>query len=345
MWINNFLAPDVQFKNYRDLTTRLDDLIASKNRELKDILTDYDFSYQKVVENIQPVTVRFYNYKKSGNRLENIYLDDQSLGGGFILTSDGWLVTNQNVITDPKKPYSVQIGNKVYEVNTIFADTLTEVILVKIDANNLPVADLGSSNSLISSQTVLLSALGGNVVRTTVKNLNYADINSSTDLIQSSENYYRYVLLDGSFDKIYLGSPIVGLSGKIIGLLLSSDGLVLPIDNLANVMKSIVQKGEVERSFLGVNYLDLQLVPNFDVNTTKGAYLISGSRPAVIPDSPASKVGLKAGDIIIKVESDEVNEKNSLTRLIQDYQIGADIQLTIIRDGAEQKVNVVLEKL
>jgi len=346
LWVNSLLAPEIKFKNYQDLTKRLDQLISDKNSEIKNILTEQDYSFVETVESISPMTVKIYKYKNPGVQLSNNYLDTDVLGSGFILTNDGWVMTSKQVISDPKVNYLVQVGDNVYPVQDIVSDMMTDAVMIKLDANDLPVVDLGSKNSLFLGQSLLVYTLNEGLTKTSIASLNDVQFLKYNDLLQSSENFYHLIKLQGNFSEISIGAPVVNLDGRVVGVLLDTDGSLLPIDYLVGAMKTIVQRGVVERNYLGVHYLDLSTAPNFKSEQSSGAYLISdGVRPAIIPKSPAAKAGLLAGDIIVKVEAEEVNTLHSLTSLIQDYPVGSQIKLNVLRGDTELEIDVVLEKI
>ena len=345
LWINSFLAPDIQFKSYRDLTQRLDDLVAERRQTLSEMLTEGDYSFLETVNKIKPVTATIYYYKKSGALLDNIYLPSEALGSGFSLTSDGWIVTTKQVVRDAKLDYAVSIDGATYEVERVVADILTDAVFIKIPATNLPVAELGSKNSLNVGATLLSVTAADGVKRGVISNINFVEAKNTADLIHSSETFSRFPLLSGSFDKHDLGAPVVNLSGKIVGLMTTDAGLVLPLDYFFGVLKPAIQDGRIYRNYLGVNYLDLTQAVNFTSNFKKGALVLGDkSRRAVIANSPASNSGLLSGDIITKVDNVEVNENRDLTQLIQDYPVDSTVRLTFYRDGQEQTVELRLEK-
>jgi serine protease Do len=345
LWINGFLAPDIQFKSYRDLTQRLDDLVAERRQALSDILTEGDYSFLETVNKIKPVTATIYYYKKSGSALDNVYLPTEALGSGFSLTSDGWIVTTKQVVRDAKLDYVVAIDGATYEVTQIVADVLTDAVFIKTSATNLPVAELGSKNSLNVGATLLSVTTLGGVKRGVISNLNFVEAKMTADLIHSSETFSRFPSLAGSFDKHDLGAPVVNLSGKVVGLVTSAEGLVLPLDYFVGIIKPAIQDGRIYRNYLGVNYLDLTQAVNFTATTKKGALVMGDrSRRAVVANSPAASNGLLSGDIIIKVDNIEVNENRDLTQLIQDYPAEATVRLTINRAGQEQTIELKLEK-
>lgn len=346
LWVNNFLMSELQIKSFADLTSRIDELTAQKNKDFKELLSEQDFSINKIVEKVQPTVVNFYLYKKPGSSLSNLYLDSESLGSGFVLTADGWLITSKQVITDPRREYTVQVGQEILAVTEIVDDPITDAVFVKIEKDNLAVAEFGTKNTLNFGQSVLVATGREGVKRATLDDLYFAQVEQLTDFIHSSESFYRYILLSNEFSDKSLGSPVITLDGKVIGILVSQRGEVLPIDYFSNIIKSAVQTGKVLRSYLGVNYLDLQLAPNYQSDYVAGAVLKSdGRQPAVISSGPAGQAGLVADDLIIKVENEEVNKTHTLSQLIQDYQPGVEINLTIIRQGKEMAVKVKLEEL
>ncbi|PIR93774.1 hypothetical protein COT97_04785 [Candidatus Falkowbacteria bacterium CG10_big_fil_rev_8_21_14_0_10_39_11] len=346
LWVNDFLAPDLEFKSYHDLTKRIDELLGEKNSSIKDLLTGHDAAFNQTIEEIEPITATFYLYQKAGVGLNDQYLANEVLGSGFVLTSDGWIVTTTNVVTNPKRDYVVEVGGDIYQVTDIVADSMTPAVLVKIAANNLSVANLGSKNSVHNSQSVIVASKISGMERANINKVVYMRAESSSDLVHSSETYYRFIKLGDSFSAEYVGAPVVNLDGKVVAVLLNRDGEALPIDYLARVMKTAVQSGNIDRNLLGVNYIDLIQAVNFEANVDAGALLFdSNGRAAVIHGTPAYLAGLRAGDVIMKVDGDEINERQSLTELIQEYNVGSKVQLTIIRGEEELKIDVQLDKL
>ena len=346
LWVNGFLISEVSLHSFDDLTKRLDDLTAEKNKSLKELLNEQDFSINKVIEQISPTVVKFYPSKKSDATLSAVYLDNESLGLGFVFTSDGWLVTTKSVLGDLKKNYSAGVDEQFFAVEKIIVDPLTETVFVKINATNLPVADFNTRKSLNFGQTVMVAQASAGVTRATIDDLYYAPQVKNADLIRSSESFYRYILINGEYSANALGSPVFDLEGRVIGVLIGVDGRVLPVDYFSPVMKAAVQKSEVSRNYLGVNFLDLELAPNFVSKQTSGALLYSDAlHLAVTSGSPAETAGLRGGDIIVKVEDDEINKFYTLPESLQDYLAGQAINLTVIRGEQEVVVSVTLAQI
>jgi serine protease Do len=345
LWVNAFLVQEVRLRSFEDLTKRLDDLTAQKNKDVKELLSEQDFSINKIVEKIKPTVVKFYPYKKSDGTLNSVYLDNEVLGAGFVFTSDGWLITSKKVLTDSKKDYSAQVGGEIYKVEKMIFDSITDAVFVKVTADNLTVADLSTKNTLNFGQSALVASATDGMIRTTIDDLYRAASLKQSDLIRSSETFYRFISIKGDYENSNLGAPVFDLDGKVIGLMTATDGLVLPVDYFSSIMKSAVQKNQINRGFLGVNFLDLELAPNFLSQFKQGALIMGdAARKAVVVGSPAASA-LQSGDIIVKIENDEINKTYTLPEAIQDYVPGTEINLTVMRAGKEITVGVTLGEL
>lgn len=344
LWVNAFLVPEVKLRSFQDLTKRLDDLTAQKDKSLKDLLSDQDFAINKVVEKIQPLAVNFYPVKKNDVSLSGVYLDNEILGAGMVLTADGWLVTTKKVINEKDKNYVANLNNKIYKIEKIVSDKITDVVFCKISENNLPVANLISKKNLTFGQSVIVVA-NGKTIRASIDDLYHSPILKPVDLIKSSESLYRYILLKGDYTESDVGAPVFTLDGQVLGILSSIDGTVLPIDYFSSIIKSAIQKQEINRNFLGINFLDLELAKNYPIDRTQGALIMGDStRKAVIAGSPAQAAKLQSGDIIVKIENDEINRNQTLSELIQEYLTETEIKFTIIRKGETIIVPVKLGK-
>jgi serine protease Do len=342
LWINTFLAPEIQFRNYSDLTRRLDELTAQQGRDVKDLLSEQDFSIGKVVDEIRPAVVTIYPNRAATTTIPQLITDTDILGTGFVLTSDGWVVTAQKVVADAKASYAVRINNRLRPVTAQVVDLTTGVVFLKIEETNLPVVNLGSKDRLTTSQSVLVATPQGAIERTSVTDGVFV-MTTASSVVHSSESYYRMIKTTDGTGVGMLGAPVFSLDGQVFGMVMADDGTVLPIDYIAPIIKTAVKQDKIARPVLGVRYIDVEQTPNLDVTVTRGAYLIADAlHPAVAVKSPAAQAGLKAGDVIVKVDADEVNRFQTLSQLIMEYSPGAKVSLTIERGGQEQKVDVTL---
>jgi serine protease Do len=190
---------------------------------------------------------------------------------------------------------------------------------------------------------------------TRIVNLDYEPAPEKKDLIKSSEKFSKFILLKDVFKKA--GDPLFNLNGEIIGLITSSNSgsdlkTALPVNYIKSAFTDILKYKKIERSFLGVNYIDLASVlglkNEISQGLERGALLYENKDlkiKAVTPESPAASAGLKSGDIILKVDDEELSSRRDLTSIIQEYQAGDSIDLSVLRDGKEQTIKIKLEEL
>lgn len=341
LWINSFLLPELQFKDYRDLTARLDELTAA-GRSSND--SGVEVALALAAEKVGPATVDFYFYKKSEPNLAAVYSPADRIGAGAILTNDGWILTTAAVIADPRGHYAVRVGREIAEVREIVADSATDAVFVKIAKNNLPVVEFGSKENLTLGESLLVFTGRTAVARTAVADLNFAGGKNQT--LASTEFLAPLILLNEIFENSAVGAPVADGAGKVAGILLNKSGEVLPIDYLAGAIGEVFSNGKITRVFFGARYLDLDLFYNYFPGENHGAALAGDrSLAAVIPNSPAARAGLKSGDIITKVENEVLGATHSLASVIQEYKPGTSVNITFLRGGKEQTVDVKLENL
>ncbi|NQT49685.1 serine protease, partial [Candidatus Kuenenbacteria bacterium] len=137
----------------------------------------------------------------------------------------------------------------------------------------------------------------------------------------------------------FLASPVITLDGKVAGLLQSESGLVTPIDHLTEIMKEVVQGQEWQQPYLGIKFYDLAEVLNPQVSEVKGAKIVN---QGIKSDSPAKGI-LQAGDIILKIENEELSANKNLTELISQYKPGNSIRFWVKRGEDEQEFEITLK--
>ena len=170
-----------------------------------------------------------------------------------------------------------------------------------------------------------------------------------------SETLTNLLQTDAAINQGNSGGPLVNASGEVIGIntaiaggAAENIGFAIPVNDIKGLIKSVLEKGKLERPYLGIRYvsLDEDAAEAYDLEQTSGAYIVpQGNRrqESILPDSPAAKAGLKEGDIITKIAGQEINDKSSLTSLIAQHAVGETIEVTILRDGNKQTIKVTLE--
>lgn len=325
-----------------------------KWNEKKKPLVSEDTEASLAVSRALPAVVDIHltKQKKSKEILDQIYLPSEVLGKGIILTSDGWILTTNEVINDFKNKYLITVSNKKnYEVKELILDKFSGAVFLKVEAENLPVAEMGSKEELVLGQNVIV--LEDNLSFTKIASLNFEPAAIKEDLIKSTEKISKFILIEGVYS---LSAPLVDFKGRIIGFTVPLGSLAekdftvtLSISDIKSALVDVLKYKEIRRPFLGVNYIDLASVyplkEEIGYGQKRGALLYENKDlkiKAILPKSPAA-VSLRPGDIIVKVDKEELSSVRDLTNIIQEYKAGSLIDLLVLREGKEQTITVKLE--
>lgn len=333
-----------------DLNANTNISIVPELRRVKKFLgIEQDFEVNNSIQKVAPALVGIYQKKSSSqNVLKQIYLPADLKANGFILTSDGWLVSYGKVLNDFRAEQLVVVyEGKIFDIKEMITDSTTGVVFLKISANNLPVVVLGDSNEATLGQLAIVLNKLGEAVVVNIKDTNYQAVAAAGDYVISSEEYGKLFLLTKGLDNTYLGSPLINLAGEITGIIKEIDlqkGFVtaVPINQFRSIILDVLRSSIIKRPFLGVSYLDLAWTVGLDPELTQG--LDRGALVYQNPKTltPASDADLQTNDIILSVDGQSVNKDTSLTDLIQQYQPGDEINLEILREGKTLNQTVTL---
>ena len=273
---------------------------------------------------------------------------ESGAGSGVIISSDGYILTCAHVV-DGASTITVTIDDKDYTATLVGEDTTSDIAVIKIDADGLPPATVGNSDSLKVGQSVMavgnpLGELGGTVTGGMISALN----RSVTIQGSSSVNTMSLIQMDASVSPGNSGGGLFNMNGELVGIVnaksSSSDaeglGFAIPINDAIKVAQELLENGYVTgRPYLGITYLavtDAQTASQLGVNAY-GVYVVE-----VVKGGPAEKAGLQAGDRIVSVDGTEIASKDDLGTLMQKHAAGDTLSITIARDGQMQTVNVTL---
>jgi len=279
-------------------------------------------------------------------------------GTGFIVTTDGLIVTNRHVVDQDSAEYTVITNDgERYEAQVLARDTLNDIAILKIQADNLPVLDLGDSDAVRIGQTVIaignsLGEFSNTVTKGVISGINRRVV--AGDSSGSSEVIDGAIQTDAAINPGNSGGPLLDLFGKVIGVNTAVSregqliGFAIPINEVASVIESVREFGRIVRPFLGVRYILIS--PEFaEANNmpdvSHGALIVRGdtrAELAVIPGSPADKAGLLENDIILAVNGESVTEDANLAKLLARAKPGDTVSLAIYRKGEELAVSVTL---
>ncbi len=273
-------------------------------------------------------------------------LEQQSVGSGFIISADGYVVTNAHVV-DGADEVRVTLGDKrEFLAKVIGADRKTDVALIKIDAKDLPRVVIGDPEKLKVGEWVV--AIGKPFG---LENTMTAGIVSAKGRDLPQENLVPFIQTDAAVNPGNSGGPLFNLKGEVIGVnsqILSQTGtymgisFAIPIDFAMNVANQIKDKGKVTRGRIGVQIQDVskETADAFALAKASGALVNS-----VEKGGPADKGGIESGDIIIKVDGRDVRSSSELPRIIAAVKPGTKITLTVWRKGTTKDLAVTVAEL
>ncbi|MEK7511398.1 MAG: trypsin-like peptidase domain-containing protein [Patescibacteria group bacterium] len=280
-------------------------------------------------------------------------------GTGFVIDESGLILTNKHVVSDEQAEYSVVFNDgKKYEAGVLARDTVNDIAVLKIKANNLAVVELGDSDKLQIGQTVIAigNALGeyrNTVTRGVVSGVNRSIV--AGDNYGASELLENVIQTDAAISPGNSGGPLLNLGGQVIGINSAinlqgqSLGFAIPVNQAKTVIDSVKKYGKIVRPWLGVRYvqINVEIAKANKLNYEYGALIIRGEGKedlAVVPASPADKAGLAENDIILEVNGKKLAEENSLVQEIAKYKPGDEITLKVSHEGNEKMIKVKLEE-
>ena len=270
----------------------------------------------------------------------------ESLGSGFIISDDGYILTNYHVIKDAEKVLVRLNDRRELEAEVIGSDKRSDIALLKIAATGLPVVKLGSSADLQPGQWVLAigSPFGFDHSVT-------AGIVSATGRALRSETYVPFIQTDVAINPGNSGGPLFNLAGEVVGInsqiYTRSGGFMglsfaIPIDIAMNVVGQLREHGFVSRGWLGVIIQEVSkdLAESFGLEKAEGALVVK-----VLPGSPAEAGGLQEGDIILKFEGAPINLSADLPHKVGVVSPGNEAQLQIVRSGESMSLSLMIGTL
>ena len=268
----------------------------------------------------------------------------RGLGSGFVISSDGYVLTNAHVVVDADDVTVRLADNKrEFKAKVVGIDRRTDVALLKIDGTDLPIVKLGNSADLKVGEWV--AAIGSPFG---FSNTITAGIVSAKGRTLPDESFVPFIQTDVAVNPGNSGGPLLNLKGEVVGInsmIYSGTGgymgvsFAIPIEVALDVSKQLQATGTVSRGRLGVSIqeLDKELAMSFKLDSAAGV-LIAG----VEPGSPADKAGLKRGDVILKYDGKAVDSAIELPRLVASSKPGTDASLEVWRQGASQTIKVTL---
>lgn len=284
-------------------------------------------------------------------------LKDIGGGSGFIISSNGLILTNKHVVLDASASYTVLTNDgKKYPAKVLARDPAQDLAVVKIEADNMPTVELGDSDQINLGQTAIAIGNALGEYRNTVSAGVVSGLSRTVTAGGAgfgSETIQGLIQTDAAINPGNSGGPLLNLRGQVIGINTAmasgaqSIGFAIPINRAKRDIDSVKTSGEIQVPFLGVRYtmITSDIAKKEKLPVDYGA-LVRGSSDgaAVQKDSPAYKAGIIAEDIILEVNGKKLDSNNSLGDTISQKSVGDSVNLKINRAGKEITVTVKLEK-
>jgi serine protease Do len=274
------------------------------------------------------------------------FRERSSLGSGFIISEDGYVITNNHVVSDADEIIVRLNDRREFVAQVVGTDPRSDIAVIKIDDDNLPVLKLGDSSKLKVGEWVL--AIGSPF---SFHNSVTQGIVSAMGRALPNESYVPFIQTDVAINPGNSGGPLFNLEGEVVGVnsqIFSRSGgymglsFAVPINVVTDVYQQILDKGTVSRGWLGVIIQDVtrELAESFGMDVPKGA-LVS----RVLPDTPAERSELEVGDVIVKFNNRDVIKSSDLPPIVGATRTGNRVPVEVIRSGKEHTVMVTIEEL
>jgi serine protease Do len=287
-------------------------------------------------------------------------IPERGVGSGVIYDQHGWVLTNRHVVQTQDGSIAAELtvalkDGREFKGTVYGVDTLTDLAIVKVEASGLPVAPIGKSADIKVGQLAIAigSPLGTytgtvttGIISATGRSIDVSATSHLTNLIQT----------DAAINPGNSGGPLLDAAGQVIGINTAVErdstgiGFAIPIDIARPIMEQAIAGEKLARPYVGIRYIpiDLKVKKDKNLSVDHGALIepttdaTGGTLPAITPNSPAEKAGLKAGDIVLEIEGTTVDSEHPLDALLTSYAPGQAIKLTILRDGKQLDVSVTL---
>lgn len=296
-----------------------------------------------------PFFRQFFNNRSYSQKIKG-------LGSGFIISPDGYIVTNDHVAGNASEITVTMTNGKHYKAKVVGSDHITDICLLKVDATDLPYEILGNSDDVMIGEWVIALGNPFGLFEINDKPTVTVGVISSTgmNLEPISNRYYINMLqTDAAINGGNSGGPLVNSEGEVIGMntLIFTGGngsqgsiglgFAIPIDKIKRIVAELKQNGKIDRDFdpgMRIQNIDQQIANYYNLDETRGVIITQ-----VLPNSPAKKAGLKVGDIIEQVQNYRINDDQTIIGVFQEFRKGQTVSIQILRDNKPMSLKMKLE--
>jgi serine protease Do len=358
---NNQNVAFAQFQNQKDLNN--DDITNSR----RNILTETVKKVSPAIVGINVIEIREYKdpffsffddpffQKYFGNR-GTYNREVKGLGSGYIISPDGYIVTNDHVAGNATKITVTLTDERTFDAEIVGSDNASDICLLKIDGDNLPYVTLGNSDDIIIGEWVI--ALGNPFGlfelndKPTVTVGVISAIGMNLDAI-NNRYYLNMIQTDAAINGGNSGGPLVNSLGEVIGMntiIFTAGnstgsiglGFAIPVNKIKSITEELKENGSIDRNFeigMRIQTIDEGIAKYYHLKNSKGVIVTK-----IYSNTPAEQAGIEVGDIITEVEGFKINNENSMFSVFHEFRTGQTITLLIVRDDEELTKKMTLEK-
>ncbi|WP_427161513.1 HhoA/HhoB/HtrA family serine endopeptidase [Aliinostoc sp. HNIBRCY26] len=275
---------------------------------------------------------------------------ERGSGSGFIISKSGQILTNAHVVDGADQVTVTLKDGRSFDGKVLGEDPVTDVAVIQIDANNLPTVALGNSDSLQPGQPVIAIGNPLGLNNTVTSGIISATGRSSSD-IGASDKRVDYLQTDAAINPGNSGGPLLNANGQVIGMntaiIRGAQGLgfAIPIKTVEKISQELITKGRVDHPYLGVQMVTLtpqirerineRFGDRVNITSDKGVLLVR-----IAPRSPAASAGLRAGDVIQRINNQPVTTVEQVQKLVEESKIGSPLQVQVEREGQTEQIAV-----
>lgn len=270
----------------------------------------------------------------------------EGAGSGVIFRKDGYIVTNNHVISGAKEIIVSLSDGRSLPGKLVGADELTDLAVVKVDEDDLPTAEFGDSDDIMVGEPAI--AIGNPMGLEFQGSVTSGVISALNRSLEMDDRVLKVIQTDAAINPGNSGGALVNADGKVIGInsakIARSDiegmGFAIPINTVKDIVEDLITSGKVTRPYLGVGIFDKDTAARYGyiLNVEKGVYIEN-----VTVGGPAYKAGLRRGDIILSIGDKEVDKVSEVRNTILDSKVGDTVKVKYQRDGRTATADVVLE--
>ena len=285
-----------------------------------------------------------------GSQMPNIPSEriQRGLGSGFVVSSDGLIVTNAHVVEGSDKVTVTLKDGQTYEGEVMGTDSLTDVAVIKIEADDLPAVTFADSDNLQPGEWAI--AIGNPLgLDNTVTTGIVSATGRTSAQVGVADKRVSFVQTDAAINPGNSGGPLLNAKGEVIGvntaIIQNAQGLgfAIPINAARDIAEELIAKGKVDHPFLGIQMAaitpelkqELASQNKFNVKATTGILIMD-----VVPDSPAERAGLKSGDVIQKIAEQEVKTADEVQQAVAKTEVGEELNLGLVRNDKQLELDV-----